>query len=142
MSLRRAIVKAALGLAGLGAVFNCAAGSASGTFGVSITLSSGGNAAGGVPANGVCVSETLSEQNGAIVRVACESGQFVSISPIPGGRFVGTHGGAYSYLFGSTLRGVNVAGYGEFANGTGSVASYRIFGVTEVEGRLDLLVSF
>lgn len=140
MALRRTIVRTALGLVCLSAVFNCAAGSGSGTFGVEIILNTG--ASSGAPASGVCVSETLSEQNGAIVRVACESGQFVSISPIPGGRFVGTHGGAYSYYFGSNLRGANVAGYGEFSHGAGSIASYRIFGVTEADGRLDLLVSF
>ena len=135
MAPRSTIAGAALGLAVLGAAFDCTAGSGSGTLGVDITLSTGAPA-------GVCISETLSEQNGATVRVACESGQFISISPIPGGRFVGTHGGAYSYYFGSTLRGINVAGHGEFAHGAGSIASYRIFGVTEVEGRLDLLVSF
>lgn len=139
--MRRAITTTALGLACLGAVFNCAAGSNGGLFGVNISLSTGADPSAGNPA-GVCTSQTLSEQNGATVRVVCETGQFVSITPIPGGRFVGTHGGAYSYLFGSGLRGVNIAGYGEFAHGAGSIASYRIFGVTEVDGRLDLLVSF
>jgi hypothetical protein len=137
VKLRRILVKAALGLACLSAVFNCAAGSQ--TFGVRITLHAAGPAA---TTPGVCTSETLSEQNGATVRVVCQSGQFVSIGPTPGAAFVGTHGGAYSYYFGSTLSGINVAGYGEFAHGAGSIASYRIFGVTEVDGRLDLLVSF
>ena len=134
--MRRAIATAALGLAGLSAVFNCVAGSGSRTFGVDIILNTS------AASSGVCISETLSEQNGAIVRVTCNPGHFVSISPIPGGPFVGTHGGAYSYLFGSTLRGVNIAGYGEFAYGAGTTASYRVFGVTEVDGRLDLLISF
>ena len=137
MQLRRTLVKAALGLACLSAVFTCAAGSQ--TFGVSITLHGAGPTA---TTPGVCTSETLSEQSGATVRVVCQSGQFVSIGPTPGAAFVGTHGGAYSYYFGSTLSGINVAGYGEFVHGAGSIASYRIFGVTEVDGRLDLLVSF
>jgi hypothetical protein len=137
VQLRRILAKAALGLACLSAVFTCAAAGSSGTFKVRITLN---NPNGNAP--GVCTSETLSEENRAHVRVVCESGQFVSISAIPGIDFVGTHGGAYSYYFGSTLSGINVAGYGEFAHGAGSIASYRIFGVTEVDGRLDLLVSF
>ena len=143
MKLRRILAKAALGLLCLGAVFNCAAGNDSAVFNVRITLHGAGGAGGsaGNPA-GVCTSQTLSEENRAHVRVVCESGQFVSISAIPGIEFVGTHGGAYSYYFGSTLSGINVAGYGEFAHGAGSIASYRIFGVTEVDGRLDLLVSF
>ena len=140
MKLRRILAKAALGLACLSAVFTCAAGSDSGTFSVRITLHRPGGASVNPP--GVCTSQSLSAENGAHVRVVCESGQFVSISPIPGVDFVGTHGGAYSYYFGSTLSGINVAGYGEFAHGAGSIASYRIFGVTEVDGRLDLLVSF
>ena len=142
--MRRTIAKAALGLACLSAVFNCAAGNGSAPVNVRITLHGAGGAGGtggGNPA-GVCTSQTLSEENRAHVRVVCESGQFVSISAIPGLDFVGTHGGAYSYYFGSTLSGINVAGYGEFAHGAGSIASYRIFGVTEVDGRLDLLVSF
>lgn len=140
MQLRRILIKAALGLACLSAVFTCAAAGNSATFGVRITLHGAGRA--DVNSPGVCTSESLSIENGAHVRVVCESGQFVSISPIPGVNFVGTHGGAYSYYFGSTLSGINVAGYGEFAHGAGSIASYRIFGVTEVDGRLDLLVSF
>jgi hypothetical protein len=137
LELRRILAKAALGLACLSAVSICAAAGSSGTFAVRITLNDPG---GSTP--GVCISESLSEQNGATVRVVCQSLQFVSIGPTPGAAFVGTHGGAYSYYFGSTLSGINVAGYGEFAHGAGSIASYRIFGVTEVDGRLDLLVSF
>ena len=140
MKLQRILAKAALGLACLCAVFTCVAGNDSASFNVKITLHRPGGSSSNAP--GVCTSQSLSMENGAHVRVVCESGQFVSISPIPGLDFVGTHGGAYSYYFGSTLSGINVAGYGEFAHGAGSIASYRIFGVTEVDGRLDLLVSF
>lgn len=140
MGVRRAIVTTALGLVGLGAVFNCSAGNTGRAFGVSITLNTGAPDAGGGPA-GTCTNQTLSEQNGATVRVVCNSGQFVSISPVPGAPFVGTHGGAYSYHFGSMQAG-NVAGVGEFAHGAGSTASFRVFGVTEVDGRLDLLISY
>ena len=141
--MRRVILKAALGLAALAAAPACMAGSTSGVFGVNITLYSGASSSPpGSNRSGVCISQSLTEQNNAVVRVVCESGQFVSISPIPGGRFVGSHGGAYSFYFGSSYRSVNVAGYGEFAHGAGSVAAYRVFGVTESEGRLDMLVVF
>jgi hypothetical protein len=149
--MRRVILKAALGLAALAAASVCMAGSTSGTFGVNISLNSGGGSvsltSGGSGSSsgsnsGVCISQSLSEQNKAVVRVTCSAGQFVSISPIPGSRFVGSHGGAYSFYFGSSYRSVNVAGYGEFAHGAGSVAAYRVFGVTESEGRLDMLVVF
>ena len=147
--MRPVILKAAFGLAALAAAFACMAGSAGGTFGVNITLNggtggggSGSSSGGGSNSSGVCISQSLTEQNNAIVRVVCQSGQFVSISPIPGGRFVGSHGGAYSFYFGSSYRAVNIAGYGEFAHGAGSVAAYRVFGVTESEGRLDMLVVF
>jgi hypothetical protein len=141
--MRRVILKAALGFATLAAAFACFAGATSGTFGVNISLYVGGsNSSSGSNGSGVCISQSLTEQNNAIVRVVCDSGQFVSISPIPGGRFVGSHGGAYTFYFGSSYRSVNVAGFGEFAHGAGSVAAFRVFGVTESEGRLDMLVAF
>jgi hypothetical protein len=46
---------------------------------------------------GVCFSRTLSEQTSAVVQVACDSGQFVSIEAVPGQRFLGVHGGAFRY---------------------------------------------
>ncbi|HEV2432329.1 MAG TPA: hypothetical protein VGT43_12545 [Burkholderiales bacterium] len=133
-----------LGLAGLAAVSMCMAGSTGGVFGVNISMNyagGSGSSSGGNSAE-VCISQALSEQNNAIVRVVCESGQFVSISAIPGGRFVGSHGGAYTFYFGSSYRSVNVSGYGEFAHGAGSVAGFRVFGMTESEGRLDMLIEF
>jgi hypothetical protein len=141
--MRRVILKAAVGFATLAAAFACFAGSTSSTFSVNISLYSGGsNSSSGSNGSGVCISQSLTEQNNAVVRVVCDSGQFVSISPIPGGRFVGSHGGAYAFYFGSSYRSVNIAGFGEFAHGAGSVAAYRVFGVTESEGRLDMLVVF
>jgi hypothetical protein len=150
--MRPVILKAALGVAALAAASAGMAGSTSGTFGVNISLNSGGGSvsltsggsgsSSGGPSSGVCISQSLTEQNNAVVRVVCQSGQFVSITPIPGARFSGSHGGAYSFYFGSSYRSVNVAGYGEFAHGAGSVAAYRVFGVTESEGRLDMLVVF
>ena len=141
--MRRAMLRTALGVTALGAASVCVAQATGGVFGVNISL----NNAGSIPpsegnSSGVCISQTLTEQNNAVVRVVCESGQFVSISPRPGGRFVGSHGGAYNFYFGSSYRSVNVAGYGEFAHGAGSVAAFRVFGVTESDGRLDMLVEF
>lgn len=141
--MRPVILKAVFGLAALAAAGICMAGSASGTFGVNISLYTGsGSSSGGSNSSGVCISQSLTEQNNAVVRVVCDTGQFVSISPIAGGRFVASHGGAYNFYFGSSYRAVNIAGYGEFAHGAGSVAAYRVFGVTESEGRLDMLVVF
>ena len=116
----------------------CLAGNTSGAFSVTVSVT----VAGGSPTlpAGVCVSQSLSLESGAIVTVVCDSGQFVSISPVPGARFVGTHGGAYTYSFGTV--GGTSASSGDFTGGTGSIASFRVFGVTESEGRLDLLVSF
>jgi hypothetical protein len=92
--------------------------------------------------SGVCTSDTLSERTGAIVRVVCATGQFVSIGPRPGGRFIGTHGGAYTYYFGPAFGALYRADSGEFTTGTGTIASFRIFNVTEIEGPVEMLVSF
>lgn len=46
-----------------------------------------------------CINQTLSEQTGALVRVVCQSGNFVRIDPDPSKPFVGTHGGAFRYAF-------------------------------------------
>src|SRR3954471_10126162 len=96
------------------------AGSASGAVPVAITLTVPGYV--GPPEvagpTGTCVSESLSEEPGAVVRVTCPGGLFVSISPRPGGRFVDTHGGAYTYYFGGSFGAANRAGYGDFAQGS------------------------
>lgn len=126
-------------LAVLTAASSCIAGNASGTFTINIALNTGASPS---SANGVCVSQTLSEENGATVKIACDSGQFVSISPVPGGRFVGTHGGAYGYYFTHAFQATDVAGTGEFANGAGSTAAFRVLGISESERNFDLLVSF
>jgi hypothetical protein len=141
------MLRTALGLAALAAASVSIAQTTGGVFGVNISLNGSMNAGGSNPPpvgnnSAICVSQTLTEQNNAVVRVVCESGLFVSISPIPAGRFVGSHGGAYNFYFGSSYRSVNVAGYGEFAHGAGSVAAFRVFGVTESTGRLDMLVAF
>jgi hypothetical protein len=142
--LRRTIVASLCLLAGLPAGFSGAAGVSSGGFIVNICLKSGGDCAAPAAAiearsSGVCTSDTLSERTGAVVRVVCASGQFVSIAPRPGGRFLGTHGGAYSYSFGPAFGALH---NGEFGTGSGTIASFRIYNVTENEGPLEMLVSF
>ncbi len=51
--------------------------------------------------NATCTSQSLSEQANAIVQVVCGTGQFVAISPNPAKPFLGTHGSAFRYHFGS-----------------------------------------
>jgi hypothetical protein len=143
--LRQTIIATMCLLAGLAAGFAGAAGLRSGNFAVNICLSDTGNCAPPAVASvakpsSVCTSETLSERTGAVVKVVCASGQFVSIGPRQGGRFIDTHGGAYTYSFGPSF--LNRTGSGEFASGTGTVASFRIYNVREIEGPLEMLVSF
>lgn len=51
------------------------------------------------PSPEVCVSEALSAQTNAQVRVVCTTGRVVTIAAIPGRLFLGTHGGAFRYVF-------------------------------------------
>ena len=147
--MRRAIVGVLCLLAGLAPSFGGAAGTRSGTFTVNICLKSGGDCVAPSPAApadpatppGVCTSDTLSERTGAVVRVVCATGQFVSIAPLPGGPVLGTQGSAYTYFFGSSFGSLQHTG-GELATGGGTIASFRIFNVTEIEGPVEMLVSF
>jgi hypothetical protein len=142
--MSRALAGALLGIAAVTASVPAAAGSSSGAVPVTITVTMPGYV--GPPPmvgpTGTCVSESLSEETGAVVRVTCPGGVFVSISPRPGGRFVGTHGGAYSYYFGGSFGAVNRAGYGDFAQGSGTIASFRVYSVSQSDGPIDMLVSF
>ena len=123
-----------------------AAGTLGANFDVAITLSNpsavpvptGPTAVGN--SSGICTSQSLSDQVGALVRVVCQTGQFVSISPRPGQRFLGTHGGAYNYYFGPTYGAIHRTAHGE--GGSGTVTSFRVYRVDEADGVLDLLVSF
>jgi hypothetical protein len=132
----------------LGAGTPAAAGSLGANFGVAVTLNNpSGTAslpsAAALPAvgnsSGICFSDSLSQQTGALVRVVCANGQFVSISPRPGQRFFGTHGGAYGYYFGPSYGAIHRTAHGD---GGGTVTSFRVYSVDEADGVLDLLVSF
>ncbi len=146
--MRRIVIGATVALALLGASLPSAAGSAAASFSTTITLvnpiassQTVVAASGGGSDPGLCISQALSEQTGAIVRVVCRTGQFVSITARPDQRFVGTHGGAYNYYFGP--------GYGSITRterparlGAGTITSFRVYSVEEADGPLDLLVSF
>lgn len=125
------------------------AGTSAGLFSVSITLSNTGFVAPPVPGmgvptprSGVCISETLSEQTNALVRVACATGQFVSITPLPGKRFLGTHGGAFRYSMGAGAFSAARPGAGNPYMGTGTVTALRIYNASGSDEALEMLVSF
>jgi hypothetical protein len=135
---RATILAVALVAAGV-----CHAAGASGQFDVNISLSTGGGSNTPTPPpSGICISQSQSEQTGAIVRVVCQTGQFVSIGPRPGGRFIDTHGGAYAYYLGplssSPLSAGDASG---LTNGLGTIASLRVY-AGEGTGVLDMLISF
>ncbi len=124
-----------------------------GQFSVNITLtgadkSSGVNTA-AQSAPGVCVSQTLSEQTIAVVRVVCGTGQFVSITANPNARFLGTHGGAPRFVLsqGSASSGSQIVGQGrtnDFYPGTGTVtySSVLIYNVSGTDGPFEMMVTF
>jgi len=126
-----------LALAALSVAFECPAGTGSGTFRVNITL----NTAGNVQASGICTSQTLSDRTGALVKVVCSTGQFVSISPRPGAPFVGTHGGAFTYYF-SSATGARLDDSGAWHPGTGTITQYRVHSLDQHDGIVDMLVNF
>ena len=120
------------------------AGSTDTNFNVGITLSQPGGSAGGpTPPQttpnpqraGVCFSRTLSEQTGAVVQVACDSGQFVSIEAVPGQRFIGVHGGAFRYSLSIAKdRSVYEAAANDafgWRTGWGTVTMLRLYDLTE-----------
>ena len=124
-----------------------------GQFSVSITLtgadkSSGVNTA-AQSAPGVCISQTLSEQTNAVVRVVCGTGQFVSITANPNSRFLGTNGGAPRFVLsqGSASSGSQIVGQArtnDFYPGTGTVTftSVLIYNVSGTDGPFEMMVTF
>ena len=103
---------------------------------------------------GVCVSRSLSEQTGAVVQVACDSGQFVSIEAVPGQRFLGVHGGAFRYTLSIAKdRSVYEAAANDafaWRTGWGTVTMLRLYDLTQpnkpgdvwADRPLELRVSF
>jgi hypothetical protein len=122
------------------------AGSAVGSFDVHINLmvpASPASGLGQVPAgNGFCTSESLSEKTQATVTVVCATGQFVSIKPMPGKPFPGSHGGAYRYVMDRASVGPPSSSEFNPFIGTGTVTSLRVLDIGGRESLLEFLVSF
>ena len=95
-----------------------------------------------------CISQSLSEQANAVVRVICGTSQFVSITPNPSARLLGSHGGAFNYVLGAgrtASQSASVGGLGfsnDFSPGTGTVTALRINNVDGTEGPLEVLLTF
>lgn len=135
--------------------FAASAATSVGHFSVAITLTgtdTGSGAGAGVntaaqSAPGVCISETLSEQTNAIVRVVCGTNQFVSITANPNARFLGTNGGAFRFVLdsGNADAGLKPGGQGrsnDFQPGTGTITALRIYNVNGSDGPLEILLTF
>ncbi|MBI2728214.1 MAG: hypothetical protein HYX42_18400 [Polaromonas sp.] len=94
-------------------------------------------------ASDVCVNQTLSEQTNSLVQVICTTGQFVSITPLPGKPFVGTHGGAFRYsVNANNVSSVTMFNANGANNGAGTVTALRIYNANGSDGPLEMLVSF
>lgn len=124
-----------LALAALSFSFDCAAGLGSQNFRVNIDVND--------PAgkSALCVSQTLSQQTGAVVQVLCSTGQFVSIGPRPGAPFAGVHGGAFSYYF-SPTPDFQLESSRSVMQGAGTVTEYRVYSRGQYDRFIDILVSF
>ena len=109
-------------------------------------LSTTANLTVSVSLQGLCISSALSQQTNALVRVTCQGNQFVSIEQQRDKPFVGTHGGAYRYIFNKTTAGkFDFSSLGNLLEdriGQGSITALRVLDLTETDERLELLVSF
>jgi hypothetical protein len=123
----------ALAVAALLTALECAAGTTAAPVRVNITLN---NPAG---QSTLCTSQALSDSTGAVVKVLCSNGQFVSISPRAGAPFAGVHGGAFTYYF-SPASGLRAQALSGPYQGVGTVTEYRVY--TDEDGSIDILVSF
>ena len=119
------------------------AGSTDGQFVVQIILNQ--PSVGGSPSlqPGVCVSEALSEQTGALVRVVCRTAQFVSITPLPGKPPLAAQGGESRHnidagQFLTTL----VPSEGSPSTGIDTVTGLHIYNAIGLDGPLEMLVKF
>jgi hypothetical protein len=123
------------------------------TFDVGITLTvpggpppTGGGGGGGTPATtsgGLCVSQSLSDATGAVVRVICQSGQFVSIEANPSGPFLGVHGGAFRYYFANGIpANLRFLGGADPWIGPGTVTSIHVKYLEDLDGIVEMQVGF
>jgi hypothetical protein len=103
--------------------------------------SGGGGAAAG--SADFCISQSLSDATGAIVRVVCRSGQFVSIEAKPDGPFLGVHGGAFRYYFANGLPAhLRFLGGSNPWVGPGTVTSIRVKYLEDLDGIVEMQVGF
>lgn len=153
---RHALKRLVPGICIMLAAFACSADQVSSGFQVLVNLNPQNSAASQVTtagttrstSQGICVSQSLSEQANAVVRVLCGTSQFVSITPNPSARLLGSHGGAFNYVLGSGKTGSEsslVGGLGrsnDFYPGTGTVTALRIYNVDGSDGPLEVLLTF
>lgn len=90
----------------------------------------------------LCVSQSLSDDTHAEVRVVCQTGQFVAIEPAPGKPFVGTHGSAYRFHLPFTVLGGMLVGNADPYLGAGTITALRVYNVNGGDGPIEMLVSF
>lgn len=95
-----------------------------------------------VPPNGICTSGAGASARGALVRVVCSTGQFVSIDALPGQAFAPVHGGAWRFAFGPGLPRPGLAGQLGPNLGTGTVTALRLLLTPGADAPLEMLVSF
>jgi hypothetical protein len=143
-------IAAAIALAALAAP--CAAGSVSNAVDVNITLltpglpppaTGGGAGSGAPPASDLCVSQSLSSGTGAVVRVVCRSGRFVSIEPSSGTAYLGVHGGSFRYYFANAVpENLRYLGSDQPWVGPGTVTSFRINYPEGLDGLVEMQVGF
>lgn len=125
----------AFAVAALFTALECAAGTTAGPVRVNVTLN---NPAG---QSALCTSQSLSQSTGAVVKVLCSNGQFVSISPSPGAPFAGAHGGAFTFYFSPTAGFPAQDSRGPL-QGAGTVTEYRVYLRDEDDRFVEVLVSF
>ena len=127
------------------------AATSTGQFSVNITMTDSGTTSGvntaAQSAPGVCISQTLSEQTNALVRVVCATGQFVSITANPNARYLGTHGGAFRFVLSAndTNSDSQLLGQGrtnDFYPGVGTVTAWRIYNVNGSDEPFEILLTF
>jgi hypothetical protein len=114
---------------------------ASGSFNVVISLTGSGNDPPAAPQT--CVTQSLTSAPNAIVHVACPSGNFVGIEPMPGKPFLGTHGGAFRFNFLSRWPGYVPPGDDPTTEaGIGTVTALRVLKVGPPDQPLEILIAF
>jgi hypothetical protein len=125
-------VRFALAVAALLIALECVAGTAE-PVRVNVTLN---NPAG---QSALCTSQALSDGTGAVVKVLCSDGQFVSIGPRAGAPFVGVHGGAFTYYF-TPASSIQADAFSGLYQGIGTVTEYRVH--SSDDRFIDIWVSF